>query len=138
MIVGLGVDIVEIDRWEAAARRRGGLLARLFTAAERAAAPGARGRSQYFAGRFAAKEAVLKALGTGLRGGRWQDVEIVRDALGRPVARLHGAMAQRARRLGVAEVVVSISHARRYAVATAMALGGQAPAGEGARPAGLA
>lgn len=121
MVLGMGVDIVEIDRWERAAQRSG-LLARLFTAAERAAAPPVRGRSQYFAGRFAAKEAVLKALGTGLRGGRWQDVEIIRDALGRPVARLHGALAERARGMGVAAVLVSISHARGCAVATAMAV----------------
>lgn len=126
VVVGMGVDIVEVERWRAVERRRARLLPRLFTPDERGMAPGPRADAQYYAGRFAAKEAVLKALGTGLRSGCWHDVEVGRDGLGRPVVRLRGGLAERARALGVGRVLVSISHTRHYAVASAIAVAGDA------------
>jgi holo-[acyl-carrier protein] synthase len=72
-------------------------------------------------GRFAAKEAVLKALGTGLRAGiNWTEVETLPDALGRPIVTLHGEAARRAAQLGITTVLVSISHTGDYAVASAL------------------
>ncbi len=122
MIFGMGVDIVEVARWREVERRRERVLARLFTPMERGLAPGGRRDDQYYAGRFAAKEAVLKALGTGLRYGRWHDVEVGRDGLGRPVVSLHGRLAERAEGMGIGRVLVSISHTRQYAVASAVAV----------------
>lgn len=125
VIVGMGVDIVEVDRLEAALSRWGEpLLARLFSPGEYRVMPGPRSRGQFFAGRFAAKEAVLKALGVGLRGCRWRDVEVGRDNRGRPVVRLQGPLVALAAKKGVGSVHLSISHSRRYAVATAVAVRG--------------
>ncbi|MBX6377103.1 MAG: holo-ACP synthase [Clostridia bacterium] len=99
-------------------------LERVFTPAERAAAA-RRGRawSQSLAGRFAAKEAVLKALGTGLRYGKWREVEVVRDVAGRPVLALKGRLAEVAARRGAVRWHLTISHTRHYAVACAVAEG---------------
>lgn len=120
MIAGLGVDLVEVARLRQSPRAER-LLARLFTPVELAESEGAQ-RWLSLAARFAAKEAVLKALGTGLRGMGWQDIEIRRDALGKPTVRLAGGAARRAGELGVTEVLVSLSHTREYAVAQAMAI----------------
>ena len=81
-------------------------------------------RIQHLAGRFAAKEAVLKALGTGMRGQmKWTDVQIANNDLGKPEIVLSGESALIAERMGVAQVLVSISHTREHAVASAIALG---------------
>ncbi len=128
MIVGLGVDIVEIERMAAALKRRPRLKERLFSADERAYCDG-RGRPEvHYALRFAAKEAVLKALGTGFSGMRFTDVEVVREANGRPVPHLVGRAAERAAELGVIEMHLSLSFTHMTAVASAVALT------EGARP----
>ncbi len=128
MIVGLGVDIVEIERMAAALKRRARLKERLFSADERAYCDG-RGRPEvHYALRFAAKEAVLKALGTGFSGMRFTDVEVVREANGRPVPHLLGRAAERAAELGVIEMHLSLSFTHTTAVASAVALT------EGARP----
>ncbi|MGE5590405.1 MAG: holo-ACP synthase [Bacillota bacterium] len=120
MIAGIGVDLVEVSRLQDAPNRER-LLARLFTAGEVQDCRGAQ-RWQSLAARLAAKEAVVKALGTGLRGMRWHDIEVVRDDLGRPQVRLAGGAARRAEALGVAEVLISLSHTRSHAVAQAVAL----------------
>jgi len=123
VIVGSGVDLIEIRRVEEAIARRGErLLERLFTARERALFPPGREFGRRAAGRLAAKEAVLKALGTGLSGCRWRDVEVLRDACGGPVCQLSGGAARTAARLGVTRVTVSISHGKEHAVASALAL----------------
>lgn len=120
MIVGLGVDLVEVARLRESPRAER-LLARLFTPAELAETQGA-ARWLSLAARFAAKEAVVKALGSGLRGMRWRDIEIRREPLGRPTVRLSGGAARRAEEIGVAEVLVSLSHTQEYAVAQAVAV----------------
>lgn len=123
-VLGIGIDIVEIERIEKAVLRRGErLLRRLFTDAEVRDCPPGPSRSRRLAARFAAKEATLKALGRGLRGVRWVDAEVVKDGWGRPHMRLHGALRQLANELGVADVLVSLSHGRDYAVAQAVACG---------------
>jgi holo-[acyl-carrier protein] synthase len=79
--------------------------------------------TQHFAGRWAAKEAVLKALGTGWRRGvSWRDVEVTNGAAGRPVATLRGGTAEMAERMGIRCILVSISHCRSHATAYAVAL----------------
>lgn len=133
MIAGIGVDVVEVVRLREASNRER-LLARLFTAEELSDCRGAH-RWQSLAARFAAKEAVLKALGTGLRGMRWQDIEVIRNDLGRPAVRLAGGAARQAERLGVAEVLISLSHTEHYAVAQAVAVRSERePRREGSKP----
>ena len=117
MITGIGTDIVEIGRVKKAITSEH-FRARVYTAAERAycEARGA-GAAASFAARFAGKEAVLKALGTGLRGGTLLDIEILNDALGAPQVTLSGAFRQWAEEKGVSRVHLSLSHAREYATA---------------------
>lgn len=128
-LVGHGVDLVEVERIAGMIREHGEqFLERCFTLAERssagAEAGGARRRAEYFAGRFAAKEAVLKALGTGLSGGiRWIDVEVLRGPTGGPVVTLTGQAAEVAAELGVSGWLLSISHVKHYAMASAIAAG---------------
>ncbi|HXC31863.1 MAG TPA: holo-ACP synthase [Verrucomicrobiae bacterium] len=119
MIVGLGVDITEVDRMEAAIARRGrALLERLFTPAEIRYCEKHRNRAERFAGRFAAKEAAMKALGTGwARGVRWVDIEVVREPSGKPTLKLSGATRAIADQLGVKNIVVTITHDGNTALA---------------------
>ena len=119
MIVGLGLDIAEIDRIEQALTRHGApILERLFTPAEVSYCESHKNRSERYAARFAAKEAAMKALGTGWgRGVRWRDIEVVREPSGRPTLRLEGAAREVAARLGVKRISVSISHSGNLAVA---------------------
>jgi len=122
MIRGIGVDIIEVDRIRRATARWGdGFLSRVFTAGERRHAIAARTSAERLAGRFAAKEAVMKALGLGWRRMAWREIEIEGDPLGRPVVRLSGRAAQVASDLGVQAWFVSISHTRDLAVAHAVA-----------------
>ncbi|MDR7473921.1 MAG: holo-ACP synthase [Armatimonadota bacterium] len=122
-IAGVGVDIVEVERLQAALHRRGDrLLHRLFTAEELARARPARARLQRLAARFAAKEAVMKALGVGWRGVGWRTIEIRTDPQGRPAVILHGAAQRLAEARGVAEVLVSLTHSGSLAAASAVAL----------------
>ncbi len=129
MALRSGVDIVEIRRLDEinlAIRAR--FIQRVYTPAEQALA---RGQSPSLAGRFAAKEAVSKVLGTGIGRVRWQDIEILRGPSGEPVLQLHGLAREVAARLGLTEWSVSISHGRDLAVAVAVALG---PGGNSALP----
>ena len=122
---GIGTDIVEVERVRQAVAKSGRrLLDRLFTPGEQALCGARRDPYPCYAGRFAAKEAVLKALGTGLAGCRWTDVQIERDPAGRPVVRLSGPAAVLA---GDARVLVSISHDRERALAFALAFEGGDP-----------
>jgi len=119
VIVGLGVDIAEINRIEAAIRRYGGhFVQRLFTPAEIEYCEGHRNRFERYAGRFAAKEAAMKALGTGWRRGvRWVDIEVVREPSGKPSLRLTGQAGVFAAQLGVRNIALSITHAGNTAFA---------------------
>jgi holo-[acyl-carrier protein] synthase len=119
-----GVDLIEISRvWTAKVRHGERFLQRVFTARELAQC---QGRAESLAGRFAAKEAAAKALGTGLcrDGIGWTDIEIGRDeASGAPTLYLHGAAAARAQRLGWTSWSVSLSHDRERVIAFVVALG---------------
>lgn len=117
MILGIGTDIVEIGRMKRAVAKDA-FVRRVFTEAEAVycRSRGA-GMAESFAGRFAAKEAVLKAFGTGLREGRLLDIEIVNDRLGCPRLSLYGPFREMAEARGLKQAWLSISHAREYAVA---------------------
>lgn len=119
MIVGLGVDITEVDRIEAAIRRHGrAFLQRIYTASEITYCQKHRNQAERFAGRFAAKEAAMKALGTGwTRGVRWVDIEVVREPSGKPTLKLSGATRAIADRLGVRNIAISITHSGNTAFA---------------------
>jgi holo-[acyl-carrier protein] synthase len=123
MLVGIGVDVVEVDRVERAVARWGeAFLRRIYTPAELARADAAAGRPARLAARFAAKEAVMKALGVGWRALAWREIEILNDALGRPHVRLHGAARRVAQERGVTEVLLALSHTHAHAVANAVAV----------------
>jgi holo-[acyl-carrier protein] synthase len=128
VITGLGVDIVEIDRMREAIERRPRIKERLFSAEERAYCDKRSRPEVHYALRFAAKEAVLKALGTGFSGMRFTDVEVVREQSGRPVPKLSGRAAERAEELGIVEMHLSLSFTHSTAVASAVAIT------EGSRP----
>lgn len=119
MIVGLGLDIAEIDRIEAAINRHGvPFLERLFTPAEASYCEQHKNRFERYAGRFAAKEAAMKALGTGWsRGVRWRDIEVARQPSGRPTLRLAGVARKIADGLGVKNISLSITHSGNFALA---------------------
>lgn len=121
-IRGLGVDIVEIDRMKAALDRRPSMRERLFSEAERAYCDKRKKPEIHYAMRFAAKEAVLKALGTGFSGMRFKDVEVMRDESGRPVPVLYGRAAEVAAERGVVELHLSLSFTHTTAVASAVAM----------------
>ena len=96
----------------------------VYTEAEFLYCSGRKIAEQHFAGRWAAKEAVLKALGTGWAAGiSWTDAEVIIQAGGKPTIRLHRGAAQKAAELGISEVLISISHCKAYATATAIAVG---------------
>jgi holo-[acyl-carrier protein] synthase len=122
MITGLGVDIVEIERMGIALARHPRMRERLFSDAERAYCDGRNRPEIHYALRFAAKEAVLKALGTGFAGMKFKDVEVVRDAGGRPTPRLSGRAAEVAEEIGVRELHLSLSYTHTTAVASAVAI----------------
>jgi len=111
-----GVDIIEIDRIKGVAERYGErFLRRVYTAREVAYC---KGRAPQLASRFAAKEAVMKALGTGARGVRWRDIEIVREHGHAPTIELHGTALARAQRIGLSDLALSLSHSQDFAVAS--------------------
>ncbi|RLT28646.1 MAG: holo-[acyl-carrier-protein] synthase [Chloroflexi bacterium] len=113
----LGVDIVRVERIAGVLQRHPTRFeARVLTDAERSYV---RARPENMAGRWAAKEAVSKVLGLGVRGIGWREIEIERLSTGQPMVRLHGNAALRAVQLGIAAIAVSITHEREYAVAVA-------------------
>jgi holo-[acyl-carrier protein] synthase len=120
----VGVDIVEIERVAAViARWQEKFLERVYTDAERRYC---RGRIPELAARFAGKEAISKALGTGIRGLAWRDMEILPDLLGKPIVTLHERAKARAEFLGLRHFAISLSHSRDYAVAMVVATGATA------------
>lgn len=118
MVIGIGIDLIEIHRLKKAIENPL-FVQRVFTPAERVYCD-SRGRQNAasYAARFAAKEAVMKALGTGLSGGgTWQDIEILPDEKGQPVMQLSGFFGELAQELHVSKVFVSLSHAQEFATA---------------------
>ena len=121
MVLRTGVDMTEIsslDELQPSIRER--FIRRVFTAQE---IEDAGNRAASLAGRFAAKEAVAKALGCGIGPVRWQDIEVVKGDQGQPLLALHGAAQRLSDELGVREWSLSISHSRAYAVAMAVGIG---------------
>ena len=119
MIIGLGVDIAEVPRVQAAIERHGQrFLDRVFTPKEIEYCERFKNKFERYAGRFAAKEAAMKALGTGWRRGiRWVDLEVVREQSGRPSISLAGEAAKIAGQLGVKRISISIMHTEAQALA---------------------
>ena len=114
-----GVDIIEISRiGDVAARYGQRFFRRIYTQRE---LDYCRGRAPQLASRFAAKEAVMKALGTGVRGVRWRDIEVLRDPGRAPVIELHGSALDRARMLGIDHMAVSLTHSKGHAAAVVVA-----------------
>jgi len=114
----IGVDIIEIPRIAGAIERYGDrFLHRIYTQRE---IDSYRNRIPSLATRFAAKEAVMKVLGTGFRGIGWHDIEILSDPRGKPVVMLHGRAQARAEAVGIRSVTVSLSDSKEYAVAMAL------------------
>lgn len=121
MLIRTGIDLIEIERFEAAIRRHGArFLERVFTAQELAEV-GLRPAS--LAANFAAKEAVAKALGTGIGAVSWREIEILRGPGREPSLRLHGAASRLAENLRLKSWAISLSHTRTYAVAAAAGVG---------------
>lgn len=120
MIVGIGVDIVEIRRIETAMNRTSGFLEKIFTDSELKHLKSRNLRPEYIAGRFAAKEAVSKALGTGFRSFNFKDIIVENTALGKPIVTLNGNADLIAKEMGEYNLQLSISHGEDNAIAYAI------------------
>ena len=123
-VLGVGTDLVEVDRVRAALGRRPGLRTRLFTDAEWQYAARHRDPHPHLAARFAAKEAVMKALGRGMSSMGFAEIEVIRDEHGAPSVLLHGAAAAIGAQQGVAAWHLSLTHTEALAQAVAVAVAG--------------
>jgi holo-[acyl-carrier protein] synthase len=123
-IVAHGIDLVDCPRIEAMVERHGKrFIQRVFTAAEQAYAEANKNGIEKLAGRFAAKEAVLKLMGTGWRGKiAWTDVEVINNSSGQPEVTLGGEVKKIAGKLGIKHISISITHTANFAIASAVAL----------------
>ncbi len=123
-IIAHGIDLVDCPRIEQMIERHGQrFIDRVFTAAEQSYADSNKDRVEKLAGRFAAKEAILKLMGTGWRGKiAWTDIEVVNNAMGQPEVTLVGEVKKIADRLGITHISVSITHTANFAIASAVAL----------------
>ncbi|TCO73159.1 holo-ACP synthase [Marinisporobacter balticus] len=119
---GIGIDIIEIERIGNAISRNDQFLKRIFTSKEITYFEEINYRINTIAGNFAVKEAIMKALGTGLRNFKWVDIEIHRDDLGKPSVILYKNAKKIAAEQGIEEILISISHSKDYAVAQALAI----------------
>ncbi len=125
MIVGIGIDLVKIDRIDKAGKAHSGFLERVFTEREREYCSRQKYPAQHFAGRFAAKEAVLKAIGTGWSAGvKWTDMEVLHGDGGGPVVNVSGRVKDLMDLKGVKQILLSYSHDEGYAVAQVVLVGG--------------
>ena len=124
MIIGIGTDVIEIERIKKAILKTDTFFEKIYTTREKAYYRENHKRVETLAGLFAAKEAISKALGTGFRGFGARDIEIVPNELGKPEAYLYGEAKTRANSLGICKIHLSISHCRAYATAFAIAEGG--------------
>lgn len=122
-VVGVGVDLVEVDRMRRTVARTPGFVDRVFTAGERDWCRRVPDPAERFAARFAAKEAVMKALGVGLGACRLRDIEVVRAEDGAPSVALHGRAAELARARGATAWHLSLTHTRTMAEAVVVAIG---------------
>lgn len=120
MVVGIGTDLIDIDRIEQTLAHHSGFKNKLFSVREQAMLEEKQWRSETVAANFAGKEAVLKVFGTGLRNCKWTEIEILRDALGKPYVDLSGGAQKIAETLGIDEVLISLAHSKKQAVAYAI------------------
>jgi holo-[acyl-carrier protein] synthase len=118
MILGIGCDLIEVERIRTAIEK-GGFVERVYTDAEKQFCTNKQGLPKYesYAARFSAKEAFVKALGTGFRQGSFQDIEILDDSLGKPKINLYGNFAKLAKSMGVSKMHVTLSHVSAMAMA---------------------
>lgn len=118
-----GIDIIEISRIESISTRYGDrFFNRIYTIKEQEYC---RGRSSQLASRFAAKEATMKALGTGVRGIGWKDIEVLRERGMAPYIKLHGRAIKRAEKMGLTDLTLSLSHSKEFAVASVIGNSGK-------------
>ena len=123
MIIGIGIDLVENERIEAAITKQA-FITRVFTPQEQVYCDSRKaGRVASYAARFAGKEAVMKALGTGMIKGTWQEIEILPNELGAPVVTLSGIFADLAAEKNIRELMISLTHTRQYAAAQVVCWG---------------
>ena len=125
-IIAHGIDLVDFGRIEQMLDKHPQrFLERVFTPAEQADADRVKNRIEKLAGRFAAKEAVMKLIGTGWRDGvAWTDIEVVNNSLGRPIVTISGKVKELADAQGVEQITLSITHTANFALASAVALQG--------------
>lgn len=118
-----GIDLVDFGRIEQMLQRHGEqFLQRVFTARERTDADEVKNRVEKLAGRFAAKEAIMKMIGTGWRDGvAWTDIEIINDAMGRPLVTITGKVKEFAASAGIGSITLSITHTAQFAIASVVA-----------------
>lgn len=121
-ILGIGIDIIEIDRIEKVLNRTPRFLDRNFTEKEIEYFKKNNLKSESIAGNFAAKEAISKAIGTGIRGFNLKDIEILRDDLGKPIVNTYNNLKEICIKYSVKEIKVSISHSENYAVANSIVI----------------
>lgn len=121
-MIGIGTDMVEVDRFRVSLERTPTLRTKLFTAAEREYADRANDSAERFAARFAAKEAVMKAMSVGIGEVAMADIEVIRAESGQPSILLHGAAETLAQSLGIEQWLLTMTHTSSMAQATAVAL----------------
>lgn len=125
MIIGIGIDLVKISRMDKAGKNNSAFLERVFTEKERGYCSRQKLPAQHYAARFAAKESVLKAFGTGLGAGmKWTDIEVLHGEGGGPIVNIFGRVKDLADLKGVKQILLSYSHDEGYAVAHAILIGG--------------
>lgn len=124
MIIGIGTDIIEIERIKKAIQTRPKLGERIFTSRELEYCSTKGNTFASLAARFAAKEAVAKALGTGIEGFKWLDIEVFNDEKGKPEIKLSNQALVKGQDLGVKKIEISLSHCKEYAVAMVVLVGG--------------
>ena len=118
LIIGCGIDLVEISRIEKIIKRWGdSFTSKIFTSWEKSYCEKRNNKYQSYAGKFAAKEALLKALGLGLRGVNWKEIEIKNDKLGQPIIETSGKLKIIASQKRIHKCFITISHAKDYAIA---------------------
>lgn len=117
MIIGVGTDIIEVERVKKAIERNDKFLNKIFTPVEQAYFESRNNMMTSIAGTFAVKEAVSKVFGTGIRDFNWTDIEVRRNELGKPTVILYNGAKALADSLDITEIMVSISHCETYAVA---------------------
>ncbi|HLE41663.1 MAG TPA: holo-ACP synthase [Nitrospirota bacterium] len=124
MIIGIGIDLVKISRIDKAGKHNAAFLERVFTEKEREYCSRQKFSAQHYAGRFAAKEAVLKAIGTGLSAGmKWTDIEVLHGEGGGPIVNISGRVKDLLDLKGVKQVMLTYSHDEGYAVAQVVLVG---------------